>query len=426
MTIRESTVEFILGHFQKESIAELAFGDFKDALRNVAECVDAFAQGTAERLLNYWSHRGAVQFNALRDSIPRPPTEEEVDNVENSQLASLEKADRVVQAKDTIFWQQLTKAISSLSNRKTYAVQLPQKKLPVTRVNTLMLSDLHFGANLDGDELPLEYGIPQESRRFAKVILEACQFKRQYRAESSLNLLLGGDMFQGQLHDLRDGAPLAEQIARTIFYIEQAVRVLASEYPEVRVYCATGNHGRNQNRHKKLATNQKHDSLETVIYYAVKQATADCKNVFWFIPKTPYVEFDMCGATGFMTHGDTVLRPGNPGKSINVKAVESKINQINAARPGKEYSVFVMGHVHVGSVVRLQGNKRVMVTNGCLIPPDGFATSLGIFEGNCGQFIWESVAGHPFGDSRFLEVDAVTDADESLNQVIKPWKGYNG
>jgi hypothetical protein len=338
------------------------------------------------------------------------------------------KADRVVEAKENIFWQHLDKTLTKAFTGYDWSPpDLPVKNSLGARKITLALTDLHFGSDLDGEELPLSYGKVEESRRLAKVIYEACQFKKQYRDETQLNVLLGGDIIQGQLHDPRSGAPLAEQITRAIYLLEKAIKILAKNYPQgVTVFCATGNHGRNTARHKKQATDQKWDSIETVIYYAVKRATQNCTNVKWVIPKTPYVEFDLCGRTGFLTHGDTVLKVGNPGKAIKVSNVQEQVNRINASRPfGKDYSVFVVGHVHVGSVVRLQGNKRVVVSNGALIPPDGFATSLGIFDGNCGQQIWESVDGHPFGDSRFLEVDADTDADASLDKIIPPWKSLN-
>jgi hypothetical protein len=311
-----------------------------------------------------------------------------------------------------------------------YKWELPKKLVKasvpnITREATLALTDLHFGSDLSGEECPLAYGKVEEARRLSKVIKETCNFKRQYRANTQLNVLLGGDIIEGNLHDPRTGAPAAEQLARGIWYLEKAIKILASEFPVVKVYCTSGNHGRNAERHPKRAVDGKWDSWETLIYYSVKRACSGLTNTTFFIPKTPYVAYPCVGKWCFLTHGDTVLNAGSPGKIINVRNIQEQVNKINAAKPeGHEYSLYICGHVHVGAAVRLQGNKKALVVNGCLVPPSGFSTSLGYFDGNCGQSLWESVENHLLGDYRFLEVDESTDKDTSLDSIIPAWPGF--
>ena len=64
------------------------------------------------------------------------------------------------------------------------------------------------------------------------------------------------------------------------------------------------------------------------------------------------------------------------------------------------------------------------MSNGCLIPPDPFAVSIGITENTCGQWLFESVKGHIVGDSRFVTVDEHTDRDRKLDRVITPFRGF--
>lgn len=289
------------------------------------------------------------------------------------------------------------------------------------RVINAVLSDLHFGADLKEEETGTTYGRIEEARRAAAVFEQIMEYKIEHRSETELELLILGDIFQGQLHDARDGAELAEQVARSLHILSQGVAYLASGFQRIRVRCATGNHGRNKARHFSRATNQKWDSIETILYYSLKQTCSKLTNVEFFIPKTPYVTYDVFGQKVFATHGDSVLKPGNPGKAINVTGFEQQVNRINATLADREeYAVFVVGHVHVGTITHLS-NGSVMITNGPLIPQDSFAVSLGLLETKCGQWVWESVPGFPVGDSRFIRVDHKTDCDERFDKIIKPW-----
>lgn len=298
-------------------------------------------------------------------------------------------------------------------------------KNPKTRAVTLTLSDLHFGGDLKSEETGADsYGAVEEARRLAEIVRQTCDYKPQYRKETKLVLNLGGDLFEGKLHDPQDAAPMSEQVCRTIHLLGQAIAHLAAHYPEVQVNCTTGNHGRDMNRHSGRATTGKWDSIETVIYFALKTALKAHKNVSFSIPKTPYVMYEVFGAKYFLTHGDNVLNAGNPGKSINVRNLEFQLNRINASLQDKdEVKVAIVGHTHVASV-SLMAPGVTVVTNGALTPVNGFAVSLGILEGVCSQTLFEAVPGHPIGDIRFIRVDSNTDKDSTLDDIIKPWSGF--
>jgi hypothetical protein len=65
----------------------------------------------------------------------------------------------------------------------------------------------------------------------------------------------------------------------------------------------------------------------------------------------------------------------------------------------------------------------IVITNGCLLPPDAYAESIGIFDTACGQWMFESVAGHMVGDARFITVGEHNDKDASLDDIIAPFQG---
>ena len=295
---------------------------------------------------------------------------------------------------------------------------------PHKRIVNVLLSDLHFGSHLTSEEVPIEYNTVQESRRLGRVVAQVADYKRQYRSESKLIIHILGDIIQGQLHDQRDGEPLAIQFAAAVHYLTQAIMFLASQYPSVEIYCQTGNHGRNMSRHPDRAVNQKFDSIESMVYVATRTAVINSgiTNCKFSIPKTPYYTVNLFDAKMFATHGDGVLKPGYPGRSINIAGLAQQVSKWNTARNiGGPFSVFAVGHVHTGSITMLPGNVA-MITNGCLVPPDAFSLSIGNPDNTCGQWVWEAVPGHAIGDQRFVVVDDAESVSK-YNEIIKPFEG---
>ncbi len=350
---------------------------------------------------------------------------EEIDKHRESINNTIEKKDSDLLISDVSTLVYITKFAKQTFRGKILPSTTKKLTKPVERVHTLVLSDLHFGSDLKGDETGAsDFCAVEEARRFASVIKEASLYKAQYRDATKLKMLILGDVIENQLHDARTGATIAEQCARAIHLLVQGVAYLATAYAVVEVECATGNHGRNTQRHAKRAIHQKFDSLETIIYYAVKEACCNLKNVKVNIPKTPMGSYEVFGKRIAYTHGDGTLTVGNPGDALNVKGLETQVNRINAALSDKdEYVAFVYGHTHVPHLVYLS-NGIVLIGNGALPPPDHFAVSLGIFESNNGQWMFESTADFPVGDLRLLKVNRGVDADVSLDSIIKPWKYF--
>lgn len=339
---------------------------------------------------------------------------------EKKYVASLEtKLGKVLSLEDKI-----VKALEKLPKIQIKEYIRRDKKEPLSRAVNVIFSDLHIGSDIKEEETgSLDFGRLEESRRLARLTKEIVEFKSQYRDQTTLNLFLLGDVIQNHLHDPRDGAELAEQCARAIYLLSQSIGHMAANFPQVTVYCATGNHGRDTGRHHGRAVNQKWDSIETVIYYALKETTRSLGNVDFIIPKTPYTICDVFGKKIFLTHGDSVLAPGYPNKAIQTAKLEVQINKINASLPDHaEYAVFIVGHVHCGSMTHL-ANGAVMITNGAMVPSDEFAVSIGLLENTCGQWVFESVENYPVGDSRFIKVSQEDDKDVSLDKIIKPFEG---
>jgi hypothetical protein len=332
-------------------------------------------------------------------------------------------------ARDELFFQQLEDFTSKLFAKnpvKGKGFTLKKSNKPIKRELHLNVSDLHIRSMLDNRELPIKYQATEEARRLAKVALETANFKPQYRDNTALNINILGDVIQGILdHDPRDGAPLAEQAGAAIHLLVQFCSFLATAFPKVNVRCTPGNHGRNPHRHKARAMHQKWDGFETIIYYALKQGLAQFPNVSVEIPYTPYFVYNSLGHHILGTHGDTFITVGNPGNNINVGGVTKQVNEINATRSQSErVEIVCAGHVHVASRTRLN-NGVVLVTNGALVPPDGFMVNgVGKLEMTCCQTLWESTEKYVAGDYRELTVDIDSDKDATLDKIIKPFEAF--
>lgn len=339
---------------------------------------------------------------------------------------SKDKAAATVLARETLFLERAGLALKeAFKGGVKVTPYKPKSKSKTKRVLNLLWSDLHFHALLDPRELPLAYGPTEEARRLAELCVQAANYKRDHRDETELTVNIAGDIIQNHLHDQRDGAPLADQWSAALYLLTQAIAFLATEFKKVTVNCVPGNHGRDTARHRERATNQKWDSLENTLYYALQVAFANQPNVSFNIPYTPHVIYNVFGKNILVTHGDTFFKPGNPGSSIDVNGIANQINKFNAGRHDKDkVSVFAVGHVHTGSMVRLAGDV-VFISNSALIPIDSFAQSIGIYDTSCGQQMWESTEGHVVGDSRYIVVDESVDKNSDLDKIIKPFSGFS-
>lgn len=328
---------------------------------------------------------------------------------------------------DSLFQKQLAASMDKVFSRHTAKINpfKPKKKKATERVVNVMLSDLHFQSLLNPKTVMTPYGAAEEARSIAGIAVQIADYKPQYRDETELYIHALGDWIQNQLHDARDGAPLAHQFAATVHYIVQLLEFLSQQYKKITMSCTPGNHGRNKARHQERATLDKWDSIENMIYYAIKAAVRHLPNVTVKIPYTPFYTYEVFGMYGFMTHGDTVINIGFPDRTINVAGVSKQINEINSSlEPSKRYVLFGCGHVHIGSTVHLSSGAQ-LITNAALIPSDQFAVSIGKLYNTCGQQIWESAPEHMLGDNRLMKVTDAIRNDKSLEKIIAPFEDFN-
>lgn len=288
----------------------------------------------------------------------------------------------------------------------------------------VLLSDLHYGQRIDPREVPgVCYGWSEAARRTAYVVREACSYKPAHRDASTCRVLLGGDIIEGEIHGpSREADALAAQIDGARQILTHAIAYLRESFSRVDVVCAVGNHGRWPHAHGR-AVSSKWDGAVMVLYRALEAVFARDAGVTWTIPRTPYATWSAPGgAVCALTHGDTVIHAGTPGRTVHTHRIADQLRRWNSARAaqGEEpIRALALGHYHVPMRVCLDDGLDVVV-NGCLGGTAPYAQgAYGVHGSRPAQVIWESTARHPVGDLRVVEVGCADD-DPSLDAICPP------
>lgn len=292
----------------------------------------------------------------------------------------------------------------------------------------IALTDLHFGTNVDKDELggKNEFNWKVGARRFGFIMEQLQTYKLELRPlHEEIVLLLGGDLIGGIIHNQEgpDYDLITYQVNGALSYFVQAFERLKGWYPKVRVVCQPGNHGRMMHKQSKdRALSQKYDSFENIIFYALSTYFKNDPKVEIVVPKTPYAEVTVQGHRIYMTHGDGVFITGNPGKSINTDNIDKQVQRVNGQESNacrKPFEVFVFGHVHQAAHFQVSSGAHIII-NGSMIGTDSFAQGVGITGNNPVQVMWEMNQKFAVGDSRWLFVSA-GDKEARYEKIIKPY-----
>lgn len=402
----------------KVTISDLTWYEFRRYIK--------FRYGENDQGIARYAITKCGGYNVIRDAYYRPrPTKVKK---ERQRLTEVAQMNRKLGREDTEreFILDRVEEYCSRVFKKAFSIQVCCREVPnldnLEFLRQLVLSDLHFGSDIRAEETGYQnFGPVEERRRFASIIRQTCEWRPEHRSKSRLKVLVLGDVVQGILHDLRDGAAYGEQINRAIDCLVQGLTYLCVHFPESEVIFTPGNHDRFTERHKKRATTQKWDSVLFVVaravFYALKSNDAT-KHVKITFPLTPYATYDVFGQPVFVTHGDTTLDVGYTSSSLDVKKIESQVNRLNNRLPDQDkYRMVICGHVHLGTVMPMN-NRTMLVVNPSIVPPDQYAVSIGIHESWAGQWLLESRPDRIVADFTLLEVGPSQDQDESLDQII--------
>lgn len=305
---------------------------------------------------------------------------------------------------------------------KVHKKEKKQRKKKTKRTIFACLSDTHYGADIDGEEMGdlNTYGNVEECRRTAFFAREVANFKIEHREDTDLFLALNGDLIQGVLRNLDSTTNLTSQFARALNIMSQMISYLAPHFNRIKIVSVTDNHGRRQHTSDKgRHTKNRFDSYTTMLNVALQHAIKGIDNVEFDIPVTPYWYGKIRGHNYLVMHGDTTLSVGSVGKSLNIETIKNKINDL-ASGLGP-IDVVVLGHLHI-PVKTLLSNGTTLLVNGSLSGIDEFCLALGIVRNSASQKILEVTDKHSVGDMRDVDV-LEADNMEELDSIIEPFKG---
>lgn len=294
------------------------------------------------------------------------------------------------------------------------------------QANIILLSDLHFGADMFIRDNPQAYGAEHESRLFGHVVQQVSNYKTRHRDNTKLIVCANGDNIEGMLgHDARDGSPLTEQKGACLHYFQSAIQQWSRDYPHVEVHWQPGNHGRDKMRHPGRATSSKWDGHEWWLGYCLSQICAGLKNVTFSVPFRAVSTIDVFGKKILMTHGDTEIKLGDPDSKANENMRSLATYQAVAwETQNLKYDLALFGHFHKFRMYPWMPLKAIF--NGCLIPPNGHARSSGYIGERRVQTLFHSVPGHVMGHIFPIELETKHENDADLNKVITPFRFAGG
>lgn len=376
-----------------------------------------------------WEIRRVGGFKNLQ-SLYFPKTEENI-VVKKTGALLKERVTKVQNELGTrrLIAEELTQNLKDIVNEIDFKIHKPlpkSKKSTKDAERTIVahLSDTHYGCNIDRSELGglNEYNWTIAARRSALFFQQIVNYKPQYRDKTEVVLLVNGDIIAGMIHNQEWFVDLlTTQFAGTLSILTQGISYLAQNFKQVRVVMTPGNHGRSMHKADSgRGTTHKWDSYETQIFIAVREVLkAKCPNVQVDIPDSPFAIFKAQGHTYFVTHSDTVINVGNPGAALNMKSINNQINKLNASELGGDakFDAVICGHIHTPTL-QLMESGCMLVLNGCLSGLDPYALSIGIFDSNPTQQLFEATDKHAVGDVRFIQVKEA-DKDTSLDKVIE-------
>ncbi len=301
-------------------------------------------------------------------------------------------------------------------------VKFKKSKSKTERVIVMHLSDTHFQAQIDEEEMAglNKYTSIEEARRLAFFTKEVGEFKEEYRNNTELVLVCNGDLGQGIIHDIESTPPITTQFSAMLHLLSQSISYLSTKFKKVKVICTVGNHLRMMHKSNKgRQTKEKWDNYATMLHVALKYALASHKNIEFDIPIAPFAYVDILGHKFFITHSDTILSIGYPGKSINVERAKNKINDLKEGIG--HIDVVMVGHVHVDTK-QILINNVTLLTNGSMSGIDPFALSIGITKSLPTQQVFEVTKEHAVGDMRSIHLNQA-DKMKELDKIVEPFKG---
>lgn len=186
---------------------------------------------------------------------------------------------------------------------------------------------------------------------------------------NGLYLLLGGDLFSGNIHEeLRETneSTLIESVLFWTPHIASGISYLADQFNHVHIPCVVGNHGRNTR--KPIAKNRVQDNFDWLFYHMLAMQLKNDKRITWDISQSADCQFKIYDTSFMFTHGDQF----RGGSGISGPAVPWALGDHRKRKRmqgiGTPYDILCFGHWH-----QLTLGMNGIICNGALKGMDEWA-----------------------------------------------------
>lgn len=236
---------------------------------------------------------------------------------------------------------------------------IPEWTIPTENENNtsnsipvLMVSDLHYGENVNPREVPNGncYSPEVAKARWDRLINNTIQKTRaKEKTSKGIVICFLGDDISGDIHDELKETNNKTPIDACMEVAAQKVKMIKTfekEFGKVWVISVMGNHGRTTKKpQSKGLAEHNYDSLVAAI---IQKQLDDDNNITFYTPKSGEAYFELSGHNFLATHGDRIGSRGGQGFigcSATIARGQHKTRQAYA-QIGKPIDWLLIGHFH--------------------------------------------------------------------------------
>ncbi len=247
-----------------------------------------------------------------------------------------------------------------------------------TNYGTLVafFSDSHYGEVVDPSEMDgfNAYNLAIADQRTGRFFERTTRLARDYMAGveyEGIVLALGGDLVSGDIHEeleQTNEVSTYEAVLWAVPRLVAGIELLASEFGNVHVVSAPGNHGRNSQkpRSKRRSAN----NADTLIARLVARQFEGNEAVTFDVPDSFDVSFAVYGSRFAVEHGEQMRFSGTSEIGAYGPVKRGTLRKSRQAQTeGRPFDYNLVGHFHTYIPAASQG----LVMNGSLKGYDEYA-----------------------------------------------------
>ncbi len=179
-----------------------------------------------------------------------------------------------------------------------------------------------------------------------------------------------GDLVSGTIHELErhaDAPNIVQAVYGAGMLLAYVIRDLAAAYPEVEVFCTSGNHGRLPDA-RRMQQKDPTRNWDTLVCLFAREHLRRLGHVRWYIPDSYSVAYDVYGWRFLQTHGHDV-KSWNAIPWYGLNRLVGNVNALEAAR-GTPIHYYLFSHFHSQSALEHAAGESFI--NGSVIGPNEF------------------------------------------------------